>query len=103
MGLFHPAYFKPFPPPNVKETQGLLLRLKPRAKRHAADMQAVDTQPALGQVCITQQGNPATLARSSTSQAAGRREVLSCVMELSCYDPEDGGGHFPGNEVTDSH
>lgn len=111
VGLFHPAhFFEIFSPHTVKETQGLLFREKTETVTcQAVDMQAVDTQPTLGQVSVTKRRNlrcSAIQASGNASAFAGsleERSVLSCVTKLSCYDPADGGGHFPGNEVTDGH
>lgn len=69
-------------------------------------VQAVDTEPTLGAISVTELRNlccPAIQAETPQPLRAAWRSVLSCVTKLHCYDPADGGGHFPGNEVTDGH
>jgi len=100
-----------FPTPQCEGNTGFTFQRKnPKPLTcQAADMQAVNTQPTLGPASVTEQRNrcrSAIQASRNASASAGSREegsVLACVMELSCYDPADGGGHFPGNEVTDGH
>lgn len=92
-----PTSFKSFPC-NVKEVRGLLFREK---------IKTVTCQTvAMQAVSVTELRNPccsAVQAETPQPLRAGWRSVLSCATKLHCYDPADGGGHFPGNEVTDGH
>lgn len=77
-----------------------------RITHQTVAVQAVDTEPTLGAISVTELRNlccPAIQAETPQPLRAAWRSVLSCVTKLHCYDPADGGGHFPGNEVTDSH
>lgn len=63
----------------------------------------------LGQVTVTEERNPRRLAIQASRNTSAfaislqERSMLSCVTKRSCYDPAGGGGHFPGNKVTDGH